>query len=83
MLLPEIFPISKDIQDEIELYKLAKSTNGFQPENSYIIPMNQYQSRLIKAIFDVRTSFTDSLFYDVSAFNMGMSFNLTYKSIAI
>ena len=24
MLLPEIFPISKDIQDEIELYKFIK-----------------------------------------------------------
>jgi hypothetical protein len=66
---------------EIEVYKLAKSNNGFQADNSYIIPMNQYQSRLIKAIFDVRTSFTDSLFYDVSAFNMGMSFNLEYQSL--
>jgi hypothetical protein len=66
---------------EIEIYQLAKSTNGFQAEKSFIIPTNQYQSRLIKAIFDVRTSFTDSLFYDVSAFNMGMSFNLDYKSL--
>ncbi|SMG50804.1 Zinc carboxypeptidase [Marivirga sericea] len=66
---------------EIEVHKLAKSTNGYQTDNSYIIPMNQYQSRLVKAIFDVRTSFTDSLFYDVSAFNMGMSFNLDYESL--
>ncbi|ADR21879.1 peptidase M14 [Marivirga tractuosa] len=66
---------------EIDVFKLAKNTNGFQTDNSYIIPMNQYQSRLIKAVFDVRTSFTDSLFYDVSAFNMGMSYNLNYKSL--
>lgn len=66
---------------EIEVHKLAKSTNGFDADKSYIIPTNQYQSRLIKAIFDVRTSFQDSLFYDVSAFNMGMAFNLDYKSL--
>jgi len=66
---------------EIEVHKLAKSTNGFDADKSYIIPTNQYQSRLIKAIFDVRTSFKDSLFYDVSAFNMGMAFNLDYKSL--
>ena len=66
---------------EIEIYQLAKSINGFKADKSFIIPTNQYQSRLIKAIFDVRTSFKDSLFYDVSAFNMGMAFNLDYKSL--
>jgi hypothetical protein len=66
---------------EIQIHKLAKNINGFEADKSYIIPTNQYQSRLIKAIFDVRTSFKDSLFYDVSAFNMGMAFNLDYKSL--
>ncbi|WMN11976.1 M14 family metallopeptidase [Marivirga salinae] len=66
---------------EIEIHKLARNTNGYDAANSYIIPTKQYQSRLIKAIFDVRTSFKDSLFYDVSAFNMGMAFNLDYKSL--
>ncbi|MBK6266598.1 zinc carboxypeptidase [Marivirga sp. S37H4] len=66
---------------EIEVYQLAKNSNGFEAEKSLIIPANQYQSQLIKAIFDVRTSFTDSLFYDVSAFNMGMAFNLDYKGL--
>jgi len=68
-------------RQEIKVHHLAKSTSGFDADNSLIIPTNQYQSRLIKAIFDVRTSFKDSLFYDVSAFNMGMAFNLDYKSL--
>ncbi|WNB18206.1 M14 metallopeptidase family protein [Marivirga arenosa] len=68
-------------RQEIEVYKLVKNTAGFDSDNSFIIPTNQNQSRLIKAIFDVRTSFKDSLFYDVSAFNMGMAFNLDYKSL--
>lgn len=66
---------------EIKIFQLAKKTAEFEKENSLIIPTNQYQSQLIKAIFDVRTTFNDSLFYDVSAFNMGMSFNLKYKSL--
>lgn len=66
---------------EIKIFQLAKNINEFEKENSLIIPTNQYQSQLIKAIFDVRTTFTDSLFYDVSAFNMGMSFNLDYESL--
>lgn len=66
---------------EIEIYKLDKNTHGFDAHKSYIIPTNQYQSRLIEAIFDVRTNFQDSLFYDVSAFNLGMAFNLDFKSL--
>ncbi|GAA5025448.1 peptidase M14 [Marivirga lumbricoides] len=66
---------------EIEVYQLAQNYNQYKAGNSYIIPTNQYQNQLIKAIFDVRTSFADSLFYDVSAFNMGMSFNLDYESL--
>ncbi len=66
---------------EIKIYSLAKDTEGYKSKNSIIIPANQYQNQLIEAIFDVRTSFTDSLFYDVSAFNMGMAFNLDFKKL--
>ena len=37
---------------------------------SYIIPKNQKNHRLIKAMFDVRTTFQDSLFYDISAWTL-------------
>lgn len=66
---------------EIEIYQLAKNIDGYKSGQSFVIPANQYQNQLIEAIFDVRTSFTDSLFYDVSAFNMGMAFNLDYKKL--
>lgn len=46
--------------------------------HSYVVPMNQKNHRLIKAMFEKRTSFTDSLFYDVSAWTFPLAFNLDY-----
>jgi hypothetical protein len=34
---------------------------------SYIIPVEQQNTKLINAIFDRQTKFKDSLFYDISA----------------
>ena len=47
--------------------------------NSYVVPMNQKNHRLIKAMFEKRTTFTDSLFYDISAWTFPLAFNLDYS----
>lgn len=49
---------------------------------SYIIPKNQRQHRLINAMFEKRTSFQDSLFYDVSAWTFPLAFGLDYSESA-
>lgn len=49
---------------------------------SYIIPKNQKQHRIIKAMFEKRTSFQDSLFYDISAWTFPLAFNLDYNESA-
>ena len=46
---------------------------------AYVIPMNQKQSRLINAMFEKRTQFQDSLFYDISAWTFPLAFNLDYE----
>ena len=51
----------------------------FKKGYSYIVPMNQKNQRLVKAMFDVRKSFKDSLFYDVSAWTLPYAFNLDYE----
>ena len=43
--------------------------------------MDQPQYRLAKAIFETRTSFNDSLFYDVSTWTMPLAFNLNYAEL--
>lgn len=67
------------LKHHIELYKPTRDVkvNGkqFFADRSIIIPLRQAQNKLIKAIFERRTSFQDSLFYDVSAWNFDLSFN--------
>jgi hypothetical protein len=53
----------------------------FKKENSYIIPTNQTKSTIVQAMFETRTSFTDSLFYDISAWTFPLAFNVDYTSI--
>ena len=54
---------------------------SFKKENSYVIPMNQKNHRLIKAMFEKRTTFTDSLFYDISAWTFPLAFNVDYVEL--
>ena len=56
------------------------SLNGktYKKGTSYIVPKNQRQTRLIEAMFEKRTSFRDSLFYDISAWTFPLAFNLDY-----
>lgn len=54
----------------------------YKKDFSYIIPKKQRQSRLINAIFEKRTKFKDSLFYDVSAWTFPLAFNLDYNENA-
>lgn len=56
------------------------TTNGkrFKKGYSYIVPMHQKNQRLVKAMFDVRKKFQDSLFYDVSAWTFNHSFGVDF-----
>ena len=50
----------------------------FQKAKSYVIPMDQKNPKLIQAMFEKRTTFSDSLFYDISAWTFPLAFNLDY-----
>ena len=56
------------------------TTNGkrFKKGYSYIVPKNQKNTRLINAMFEKRTKFQDSLFYDISAWTFPLAFNVDY-----
>ena len=73
------------VQHNIDVYPLDKDLNkngrSFQAQKAYMVPMNQDQYRLAKAIFETRTTFTDSLFYDVSTWTMPLAFNLPYAEL--
>lgn len=73
------------LQHDIKVFGLKENVtlNGieFKKNNSYIVPADQPQYRLIKAMFETRTSFQDSLFYDISAWTYPMAFNLDYMAL--
>ena len=65
---------------KINKLKTIVKANGksFSPENSYVIPTNQPNYIMLKAMFEKRTSFKDSLFYDISAWTLPLTFNMDY-----
>ena len=65
---------------KIHEVKADFTENGktFKKGYSYIVPMNQKNQRLVKAMFEVRTKFKDSLFYDVSAWTFNHSFGVDF-----
>ncbi|MEP5364268.1 MAG: M14 family metallopeptidase [Reichenbachiella sp.] len=66
---------------QVDVYKLKKTFNEFKTDESYIIPLKQNQYRMIQGMFETRTQFQDSLFYDVSAWTLPLAFDLNYKEI--
>jgi len=67
---------------EIDFYNLKKDLTHkgkyYKKDYAFIIPKNQKKSKLINAMFESRTKFRDSLFYDVSAWTLPLAFNLDY-----
>ena len=67
---------------EVDFYELdsdVKHKNKtYRKGYAYIVPKNQKKYRLINAMFETRTEFLDSLFYDVSSWTLPLAFNLDY-----
>jgi hypothetical protein len=80
MLLAEIVA-----RQNVDIYKVAsnQTINGksFETESSYIVPMNQAQYRLIKGMFEKRTTFKDSLFYDISSWTLSLATGVDYEEV--
>ena len=65
---------------KIHEVKADFTENGktFKKGYSYVVPMNQKNQRLVKAMFDVQTTFKDSLFYDISAWTFNQAFGVDF-----
>lgn len=67
-------------QIDFHLLEEDKTIQGktYTKGHSYVVPLNQKNPRLIKAMFEKRTTFIDSLFYDISAWTFPLAFNVDY-----
>ncbi|RAW03504.1 zinc carboxypeptidase [Pseudochryseolinea flava] len=72
-------------RQQIDVYPLtaSQSINGknFTNESSYVVPLQQAQYKLIKSMFEKRTSFQDSIFYDISGWTLPLAFGLDYEEL--
>lgn len=71
---------------EIDFYRPSREIEldeeAYLPENSYIIPLKQRNYKLVKGMFERRTQFEDSLFYDISGWTYPMAFNVEYAEMS-
>ena len=74
-------------RQKIEAFRLKEAVRlggkSYSPQSTVAIPKDQMQSTLIEAMFERRTKFQDSLFYDISAWSLPLAFNLDHTSARI
>lgn len=70
---------------QIKVHELKEDATiagkSYTKGTSYVVPMEQKNPRLINAMFEKRTTFTDSLFYDISAWTFPLAFNVDYTEV--
>lgn len=69
---------------QIKAYKVkgtVKAGNRTFGRGSYIVPMNQAQYRMAKALFNRITEFPDKVFYDVSGWTLPLAYGLDYGAV--
>jgi hypothetical protein len=71
---------------KIEIHELSSDQTiegkSYKKGAAYVVPKNQKNRALIEAMFETRTQFKDSLFYDISAWTLPMAFNMDYTTNA-
>lgn len=66
------------LRHKIEVNELADTykNNDYEKGKAFVVSLNQPQQTLIKAIFENVPVYKDSLFYDITAWNMPLAFGL-------
>ncbi|HSU26785.1 MAG TPA: M14 metallopeptidase family protein [Chitinophagaceae bacterium] len=71
---------------QVEVYGLNTSTKvdgiDFNRGNSFVVPLNQPQYRVIKTIFERTLDYKDSLFYDITSWTMPLAFGLSSAALS-
>lgn len=72
-------------RQQIDVYELntAMQADGFLFEkgNAFVVPADQTQYKVIRAIFDKTLNYKDSLFYDITAWTLPLAFGLPYAEL--
>ena len=67
---------------QVDVYQLKSNLKAegmdFDSRYSFVVPANQPQYRLIRAIFERTFNYKDSLFYDITSWTIPLAFGLPY-----
>jgi len=55
----------------------------YEPGSAFVVPLQQAQFRLIRALFETRTSWEDNTFYDVSSWSLPLSFDVPTRALDV
>ena len=70
----------------VEFYELAQDIEAggeeFKAGRAWVIPTEQTEYKFIEAMFETRTEFADSIFYDVSTWTLPFAFNMPYAGLS-
>lgn len=71
------------LRHRIKTFKVDRdiSVNGrqFKAGNTFYVPNEQAQYRMVRTMFEKVTTFYDSIFYDASAWTAALSYNMPYE----
>lgn len=68
---------------DVKVYALKgdiKAEGRVFSDGAYVVPMNQRQYRMAKALFNRITEFPDKVFYDVSGWTLPLAYGLDYAA---
>ena len=71
------------LRQQIVVNRLPDNWNdsAFDKGTSFYVSLNQPQHSLVRAIFDIKRDYTDSLFYDITSWTMPLAFGLPYREL--
>ncbi len=73
------------LQHRLEVYAtdqpIETDERTYAPGNSYIVPTDQKQYRIIHDIFEPNTNFPDSVFYDITGWSLVQGYGLRHSGL--
>ncbi|MDW3196038.1 MAG: M14 family zinc carboxypeptidase [Cytophagales bacterium] len=77
--------IDKLLIHRVKVYKtnsdITSASKSFKQGQSYIVPTNQPQYRMVQSAFETYKEFKDSVYYDASAWSIANFYNMTYAAM--
>lgn len=75
-------------RQQIDVFELSTANTtlqadgfSFEKGNAFVVPAQQTQYKVIRAIFDKTLNYKDSLFYDITAWTLPLAFGLPYAEL--